>query len=196
MFATDAGSVGLNLQEAASCCIHLDLPWNPAVLEQRTGRLYRLGQSNPVEVYTLVAEDGIEGRIAALVGDKQALFTALFDGTSDTVEFERAGSFLGRLEATFAGPTVQEASDCESEPMDRGAGAEVSTDDDGNHVPASVSVPGGVGSLLAQIQVRELAGGRVSFEAPAPAAAALAELLQGVARILAAGGESSLPGRH
>ena len=38
------GGVGLNLQHAANCVINLELPWNPAVLEQRIGRIYRLGQ--------------------------------------------------------------------------------------------------------------------------------------------------------
>ncbi|MDD9937615.1 MAG: DEAD/DEAH box helicase, partial [Myxococcales bacterium] len=94
MFATDAGGVGLNLQRAASCCINLELPWNPAVLEQRIGRVYRLGQSQPVEVYNLVSEEGIESRIATLVGNKRALFDGLFDGDSDEVVFDQAGSFM------------------------------------------------------------------------------------------------------
>jgi hypothetical protein len=45
LFLSDAGGVGLNLQRAASCCINLELPWNPAVIEQRIGRIYRLGQT-------------------------------------------------------------------------------------------------------------------------------------------------------
>jgi hypothetical protein len=57
-------------QRAARSCINLDLPWSPAVLEQRIGRIYRLGQRRPIDVYNLVAESGIEGRIAALVGDR------------------------------------------------------------------------------------------------------------------------------
>jgi superfamily II DNA/RNA helicase len=82
LFATDAGGVGLNLQKAASCCINLDLPWNPAVLEQRIARVHRFGQTQPVDVYALVAEGGIEARIAGLVADKKALFRGLFDGTA------------------------------------------------------------------------------------------------------------------
>ncbi|HOU93788.1 MAG TPA: DEAD/DEAH box helicase, partial [Polyangiaceae bacterium] len=42
LLLSDAGGVGLNLQRAASACINLELPWNPAVLEQRVGRIYRL----------------------------------------------------------------------------------------------------------------------------------------------------------
>jgi len=97
LFATDAGGVGLNLQRAASCCINLEMPWNPAVLEQRIGRIFRLGQTQPVDVYNLVAASGIEDRIAALVGDKRALFVGLFDGTSDEVPFDSAGSFMARV---------------------------------------------------------------------------------------------------
>ena len=56
LFASDAGGVGLNLQHAANCVINLELPWNPAVLEQRIGRIYRLGQKQPIDVYNLVSE--------------------------------------------------------------------------------------------------------------------------------------------
>ena len=98
LFASDAGGVGLNLQHAASCVINLELPWNPAVLEQRIGRIYRLGQKQPIDVYNLVCEVGIESRIAGLVGTKQAFFKGLFDGESDAVQFEHSGSFLSKVE--------------------------------------------------------------------------------------------------
>jgi hypothetical protein len=94
LFLSDAGGVGLNLQRAASACINLELPWNPAVLEQRIGRIYRLGQKLPIDVYNLVSEEGIESRIAELVAKKQAVFSALFDGASDEVRFEGKSSFL------------------------------------------------------------------------------------------------------
>ncbi|MDH3461431.1 MAG: DEAD/DEAH box helicase, partial [Burkholderiaceae bacterium] len=48
--STDAGGVGLNLQHAAAVVINMDLPWNPAVLEQRIGRVHRMGQSRGVQV--------------------------------------------------------------------------------------------------------------------------------------------------
>jgi len=101
LFATDAGGVGLNLQRAANACINCDLPWNPAVLEQRIGRIHRLGQTDPIDVYNLVSQDCIEARIARLVSDKRALFTGLFDGESDTLRFDRSGSFLAGLERLF-----------------------------------------------------------------------------------------------
>lgn len=111
MFLSDAGGVGLNLQKAASACINLELPWNPAVLEQRIGRIYRLGQKQPIDVYNLVSEGSIEERIAGLVGAKQALFSGLFDGTNDEVRFDTAASFMTRVERLIdVGPLPKEPS--------------------------------------------------------------------------------------
>src|SRR6185437_5515856 len=98
LFASDAGGVGLNLQHASNCVINLELPWNPAVLEQRIGRVYRLGQKHPIDVYNLVCEQGIESRIASIVGSKQAFFKGLFDGDTDTVQFGESTSFLSKVE--------------------------------------------------------------------------------------------------
>jgi SNF2 family DNA or RNA helicase len=94
LFATDAGGVGLNLQRAASACVNLELPWNPAVLEQRIGRIYRLGQAMPIDVYNLVGAEGIEARIGELVTSKRALFTGLLDSDVDVVGFDGAASFM------------------------------------------------------------------------------------------------------
>ena len=59
---TNAGSTGLNLQ-AANTVINVDLPWNPAVLEQRISRAHRMGQKRPVDVYLLVTVDTFEERL-------------------------------------------------------------------------------------------------------------------------------------
>ncbi len=101
LFASDAGGVGLNLQHASNCVINMELPWNPAVLEQRIGRIYRLGQKQPIDVFNLVCEQGIESRIASLVGSKQAFFKGLFDGESDSVQFDQSSSFLSRVERIY-----------------------------------------------------------------------------------------------
>ncbi|MEA3303157.1 MAG: DEAD/DEAH box helicase [Pseudomonadota bacterium] len=71
--STDAGGVGLNLQNA-SVLINLDVPWNPAVLEQRIARIHRLGQSEKVQVILMVTSEGYEGRVMELVQNKQNLF--------------------------------------------------------------------------------------------------------------------------
>jgi hypothetical protein len=107
--ASDAGGVGLNLQHASNCVINLELPWNPAVLEQRIGRVYRLGQTQPIDVYNLVCEQGIESRIAGLVGSKQAFFKGLFDGDTDAVQFEQSGSFLSRVEKIYDPSTLSDS---------------------------------------------------------------------------------------
>ena len=76
--STDAGGVGLNLQNA-SVLINLDIPWNPAVLEQRIARIHRLGQKNKVQVVLLVTAEGYEGRVMELVQGKQHLFDHVID---------------------------------------------------------------------------------------------------------------------
>lgn len=97
-FSTDAGGVGLNLQKAASVCINLEMPWNPAVLEQRNSRVYRLGQTQPVQIFNLVTLDSIEERIQNLVGKKKAVFSGLFDGTSDEIRFESGSGFYQQIQ--------------------------------------------------------------------------------------------------
>ncbi len=84
--STDAGGVGLNLQ-AASVLINLDLPWNPAVLEQRIGRVHRLGQVEPVQVILLVSQASYEARIAGLIAAKRELFRNVVEegATEDVV---------------------------------------------------------------------------------------------------------------
>ncbi len=83
---TNAGSTGLNLQ-AANTVINVDLPWNPAVLEQRIARAYRMGQKNPVHVYKLVTTgDTIEERLLDTLASKQDLADASLDVDSNVNE--------------------------------------------------------------------------------------------------------------
>jgi superfamily II DNA or RNA helicase len=89
--STDAGGVGLNLQPA-SLVINLDLPWNPARLEQRIGRAHRIGQRNPVQVVNLVAEDCIEQRIEGILGGKRELFEAVFGRDEGATEIALSSS--------------------------------------------------------------------------------------------------------
>ncbi len=93
--STDAGGVGLNLQ-AADTVINLELPWNPAVLEQRIARVHRMGQSRPVRVVNFVTRDTIEERVLQAIEAKRSLFGSIFDGDSDSVDFAALGatSFL------------------------------------------------------------------------------------------------------
>jgi len=83
--STDAGATGLNLQ-AGSIIINMDLPWNPAVLEQRIGRVYRLGQNRNVQVINFVSAGSIEEHIQGRLIFKSALFSGIFDDGEETVE--------------------------------------------------------------------------------------------------------------
>ena len=64
--STDAGATGLNLQ-AANAVINVDLPWNPAKLEQRIARAWRKNQTRSVTVVNLVTENSIEHNILHLL---------------------------------------------------------------------------------------------------------------------------------
>lgn len=79
---TNAGSTGLNLQ-AANTVINVDLPWNPAVLEQRIARAYRMGQQRPVQVFVLITEGTIEESLLGTLSTKRELALAALDVESD-----------------------------------------------------------------------------------------------------------------
>ena len=92
--ATDSGGVGLNLQHATAV-VNVDLPWNPAVLKQRIGRVHRLGQRSPVRVENFVAENSIEQRILSLLDFKESLFAGALDGGEASISLE--GTRLSRF---------------------------------------------------------------------------------------------------
>lgn len=82
--STDAGATGLNLQ-SASLLINIDIPWNPAVLEQRIARIWRLGQQNPVQVINMIARDTIEEQMLEKLKFKSNLAAGILDGGDDAV---------------------------------------------------------------------------------------------------------------
>jgi len=84
---TNAGSTGLNLQ-AANTIINVDLPWNPAVLEQRIGRAHRMGQKRPVQVYLLVTERTLEENLLGTLSAKQQLFLAALDPDAKATDID------------------------------------------------------------------------------------------------------------
>lgn len=93
--STDAGGVGLNLQ-SGSVVINMDIPWNPAVLEQRVGRVHRLGQRRPVRIVNFVTESSIEERILDLLKFKRSLFAGALDREGEDVVL-LGGSMLKRF---------------------------------------------------------------------------------------------------
>ena len=73
LLATESGSEGRNLQFAHGLC-NFDLPWNPMKIEQRIGRLSRIGQTHDVEVFNLVAAGTIEAAVLHLLEAKLNMF--------------------------------------------------------------------------------------------------------------------------
>ncbi len=106
--STDAGSTGLNLQ-AASILINLDLPWNPAILEQRIARIYRLGQKRNIQVINMVAHDTIEERMLSTLNFKSEMFAGILDAGEDSIFLEN--SKIDKILTTFSEVIEPENSD-------------------------------------------------------------------------------------
>ena len=121
--STDAGGTGLNLQ-AADCVINFELPWNPAKMNQRIGRVNRIGQkSGTVNVINLITKFSIEEKIYAGIQLKTDLFQGVFDGTTDTVEFsrEKRTEMMNRMREMMGEepePVSSEQTDSEEIPED------------------------------------------------------------------------------
>jgi superfamily II DNA or RNA helicase len=110
--ATDAGGVGLNLQHA-SVVVNMDLPWNPAVLEQRIGRVHRLGQRRPVRVVNFVAQGTIEEGMLSVLQFKKSLFAGVLDGGEKEVFLggSRLNRFMETVEKTTSAIVVPAVED-------------------------------------------------------------------------------------
>jgi superfamily II DNA/RNA helicase len=99
--STDSGSVGLNLQEA-SVVVNIDLPWNPAKLEQRIARAWRKFQQKSVGIINLISEQSIEHRMLGMLAQKQQLADGVLDGRGDLKAIKMPSghaAFLERLES-------------------------------------------------------------------------------------------------
>ncbi len=121
--ATDAGGVGLNLQ-FASVVMNMDLPWNPAVLEQRIGRVHRLGQKQAVRVINFVAQGAIEEGILSILKFKQSLFTGILDGGAKEVFLgDKLEQFMEQVEAVTE--AVEESKPEEAQPPQKPEPTEV-----------------------------------------------------------------------
>ncbi len=98
--------------QAANAVVNVDLPWNPAKLEQRIARAWRKNQTRSVTVVNLVCEGSIEHQILHLLGRKQALADGLLDGQGDlgTLKMPSGGrgAMIERIEALMR-PSVAAA---------------------------------------------------------------------------------------
>jgi hypothetical protein len=86
VIGTDAASEGLNLQRLGSL-INLDLPWNPTRLEQRKGRIQRIGQLRPeVMIYNMRYRGSVEDRVHQLLSERLVNIRNMFGQIPDTLE--------------------------------------------------------------------------------------------------------------
>ncbi len=147
--STDAGGVGLNLQHA-SVVVNMDQPWNPAILEQRIGRVHRLGQHRPVSVINYVSQGTIEQGMLSLIDFKKSMFAGVLDGGSDEV-------FLGGSRLKHFMDSVERASGNippSMPPQEAAAAPEVTVSD----------------AQIAKEEAREEKARAAATGAPAPAA--------------------------
>ncbi|ARK31422.1 DEAD/DEAH box helicase [Halalkalibacter krulwichiae] len=82
LIATEAGGEGINLQ-FCSHIINYDLPWNPMRIEQRIGRIHRLGQKEDVRIYNFAVTDTVEQHILKLLYEKIHLFESVIGELDD-----------------------------------------------------------------------------------------------------------------
>ncbi len=98
LISTDAGGEGLNLQ-FCHVVINYDIPWNPMRLEQRIGRVDRIGQTHTVRAINFVFEDSVEHRVREVLEEKLAVIFEEFgiDKTGDVLDSAQAGRIFDDL---------------------------------------------------------------------------------------------------
>ena len=99
LLGTDAASEGLNLQRLARL-INLDLPWNPTRLEQRKGRIQRIGQvHDTVQIYNMRYKGSVEDRVHELLSSRLQNIYNLFGQLPDVLEDAWVAVAMGEKEA-------------------------------------------------------------------------------------------------
>lgn len=91
LISTDAGGEGLNLQ-FSDCLINYDLPWNPMKIEQRIGRIDRIGQKRDVQIFNFILADTVENRVKDVLEQKLTVILneVGIDKYSDVLDNEMA----------------------------------------------------------------------------------------------------------
>lgn len=154
--STDAGGVGLNLQ-SASLLINLDVPWNPAVLEQRIGRIHRMGQRANVRIINMVSAESIEERMLGVLQFKNSMAQGVLDPDGDDTIFMSESKFKKFMEnvesltgegwqapptdAAEPAPTLPEEEEFEQIPAVEDAASTVTAPDFDEQQDAAVAAP-------------------------------------------------------
>ena len=140
--STDAGGVGLNLQHAAAVVVNMDLPWNPAVLEQRIGRVHRMGQSRAVQVVNFVGQGSIEEGMLSVLAFKKSLFEGVLDGGAHEVFLQgtRLSAFMKSVEQVAGAMGEADADPASEPPVATDVGATPSTAVEPSQAGAEVGV--------------------------------------------------------
>ncbi|WP_309639748.1 DEAD/DEAH box helicase [Methylibium sp.] len=193
--STDAGGVGLNLQHAAAVVVNMDMPWNPAVLEQRIGRVHRMGQSRGVQVVNFVGQGSIEEGMLSVLAFKKSLFAGVLDGGERDVFLQgtRLSQFMKSVEQVAGAMGEADADPVAEPPVAPSAGGAASATVDLSQAGDAV---GGSAQGAATAQpgpsTEPLAEDAAPRAEPADPWAAILEagaaLLQGLATARTAGG--------
>jgi SNF2 family DNA or RNA helicase len=106
LIATEAGGEGINLQ-FCNHIINFDLPWNPMRLEQRIGRIHRLGQEKDVMIYNFAIKNTVEEHILKLLYEKIDLFEKVIGELDDILTKLEFGNIEDHLVDIFSGSSSE-----------------------------------------------------------------------------------------
>ena len=168
----------------------MDLPWNPAVLEQRIGRVHRMGQSRGVQVINFIGQGSIEEGILSVLAFKKSLFAGVLDGGASEIFLQgtKLSQFMKSVEQV-AGAMGEADVDAEAEPVPpAGTAASRAPDAEVARMTAEPSVDAGPADAV--VMAEEAAQGPLPTQARDPWAAILeagAAMLQGMAASRATG---------
>lgn len=203
---TNAGSTGLNLQ-AANTVINVDLPWNPAVLEQRIARAHRMGQTQPVHVFVLVTESTLEENLLTTLASKRDLAMAALDPDSQVTDVDvrsQADDIKEKLEILLGAKPDAPIDETVREAASLAAATERLADAGGTFLRAALDILGAMGGaqhaetaktfaneVRAGLDVKVVADetGHPRVSIAMPPRAAMARMLQGLAGLLLGSGD-------
>ncbi|OZM57654.1 ATP-dependent helicase [Lottiidibacillus patelloidae] len=100
LIATEAGGEGINLQFCHHV-INYDLPWNPMRLEQRIGRIHRLGQEKDVHIYNFATKDTVEEHVLKLLYEKINMFERVIGNLDEILTKIKIGNIEMHIKEIF-----------------------------------------------------------------------------------------------